>query len=134
MSDDINKMIADAVKEAIEEFKKEHYEPLQQELEKYKPKEKSEKEIEIEQREKNLFQKEINLILKDNGLQQFAGFFNPTNIEELNKQIEDFNKILKEKDSKNNFVPNNHPKNNDAYSVAEKNKDVVGMLTAKLFK
>ncbi|MDD2288023.1 MAG: hypothetical protein PHY55_04230 [Bacteroidales bacterium] len=106
--------------------------PLQEDLKQYKPKEKTDTEKTLEQKEKELFEKEINLTLKEHGLQEFAGFFNVSNADELNKQIEDFKKVLKTRDEKNNFVPGDHQKNKDAYSIAEKNKDVSGMISAKL--
>ena len=109
--------------------------PLQQqveELEKFKPVEKTDKEIEFETKEKELFEKEKALILKENDLQQFADFFVANDIEELNNKITNFKEILNDLKIDNSYKPTDH-KQTDKYSVAKENKDALGMIKA-LFK
>lgn len=126
---EINKMI----EEAKSNWVKDELTPLEQqvkELEQYKPVQKTDKEKEIEAKEKELWQKEKELTLKGNSLYEFAEFFSAQSTDELNKQIEQLNKIL---ESKNAYVPNNH-KPTDAYNKAEKQGDTVTMIGTKLSK
>ncbi|MCD8500909.1 MAG: hypothetical protein LRY71_03550, partial [Bacillaceae bacterium] len=65
----------------------EQYDAIVLELEQVKaklPVEKSEKEIAIETKQQELFQKEVTLELKSVGLDKFADFFNAKTIEEIN--------------------------------------------------
>lgn len=102
------------------------------ELEKLKPAEKTDKEIKIETKEIELFEKEKALILKENDLQQFADFFNIGDIEKLNNQVTKFKELLNELKIDNSYKPNDH-KQTDKYSVAKENNDALGMIKA-LFK
>ncbi|CDX03338.1 Hypothetical protein DPCES_3452 [Desulfitobacterium hafniense] len=99
------------------------------ELEKFKPAEKSDKEKEIEAKEKELFDREKSLILRDRGLRDFEDFFVVSDLKELDKQIEKFNKILEAKKLNNSYVPEGH-KATDAYTHAKQNKDTLGMVKA----
>lgn len=128
----IDSMIADAKTKWVND----ELTPLQnqiQELDKFKPTEKTDKEQEIEAKEIELWNKEKNLILKENGLHEFADFFVANDAEQLNKGIEKLNKILETKKLNNSFVPDGH-KSTDAYSKAEKNGDTLGMIGTKLSK
>ena len=110
--------------------------PLQsqvKELEQYKPVDKTEQELALEAKEKELFDKEKNLILKEKGLHDFADFFVVSDIKELDSQVEKFNKIIESKKLNNSYVPDGH-KTTDAYSQAEKNKDTQSMIGSKLSK
>lgn len=97
------------------------------ELAKYKPKEKTEAEKAIEAREKELFQKEVNIELKSAGLEQFADFFNVQDIEELKGKIEKFQGILNEMKLDNSYQPTDH-KHTDEYSNAKSKGDTLGMI------
>lgn len=115
---------------------KDELEPIQnqvKELEQYKPVEKSDAEKALEQKEKELFDKEINLYLKENGLAEFCEFFNVQNMDEVKDKTEKLNKILEGKKLNNSYVPGGH-KSTDAYSKAEKNGDTLGMINSKLSK
>lgn len=103
------------------------------ELEQYKPQEKSDAEKALEQKEIELFTKEVNLYLKENGLAEFGEFFNVQNIDELKEKAEKLNKILEAKKLNNSYIPDGH-KTADVYSKAEKNKDTVTMIGTKLSK
>lgn len=108
--------------------------PLQaqvKELEQYKPVEKSEAEKAIEAKQRELWQKEVNLSLKEAGLSDFAEFFSATDSETLQKQIDKFNEVLKARKIDNSYNPTDH-KAADKYSVFEKEKNTVGMLSEKL--
>lgn len=105
--------------------------PIQDELLKYKPVEKTEAELTLEKREQGLRDKEHDLILKEEGLSDFAAFINAKDEQELKTKIQDFKKILESRKIDGSYKPEEHRKI-DAYNQAEKNKDVEGMLHAKL--
>ena len=129
----INQLINDEKNKWI----KEELEPIQlqiTELEKYKPKEKSDAEIALEQKELELWNKEKNLILKENNLHEFVDFFNANDSEQLNEQINLLNKILDTRKLNNNYIPNNNVNKTDSYSQAKKNNDTLGMVKALFSK
>lgn len=110
--------------------------PLQaqvKELEQFKPVEKSDAEKALEAKEQELFNKEVNLYLKENGLAEFGEFFNVQNMDEVKVKVEQLNKILEAKKLNNAYVPDSH-KSTDAYTKAEKNGDTLGMIGSKLSK
>lgn len=127
----INQLIADEK----QKWTNEELKPLQEqvkELEKFKPVEKTDAEIALEQKQLELFEKEKNLILKEKGLAEFGEFFNVQKIEELDEQIEKFNNVLKEKKIDTSFKPDNHKQQTDKYSQFEKEGNTVGMIGTKL--
>ena len=107
--------------------------PIQTELEGLKPTPKTDKEKEIEEKEKELWAKEKSLYIKEKGLSDFADFINGESLEDLDKSIEKLNTILEAKKLNNSYIPQDH-KTTDAYSIAEKNKNVEGMIGSKLSK
>jgi hypothetical protein len=129
---EIDKMLVDAKSKWVTD----ELAPLQAqvtELQQYKPKEKSDAEKALEQKEMELFNKEKNLILREKGLQDFADFLNVTDTEQLNKDIEKLNKVLEAKKLNNTYVPDGH-KSADAYNKAEKQGDTITMIGTKLSK
>ncbi|WP_281868029.1 hypothetical protein [Brevibacillus parabrevis] len=105
--------------------------PLQQELLQYKPAEKSDAEKALEQKQADLWQKEINLTLKTEGLDAFADFFNAKDSDELNAKIQKFKQIINNMKIDNSYKPSDH-KSTDKYSQHEKSGNVVGMIETKL--
>ncbi|AEG61002.1 hypothetical protein [Desulforamulus ruminis] len=129
----INKLITDEK----EKWVNDELEPIKaqvKELEQYRPKIKSDQEKALEQKEIELWQKEKNLILKENGLHEFADFFVATNIKQLNRDIEKLNKILEVKKFNNSYVPDGHKGKTDSYTQAKKNNDTFGMVKALFSK
>lgn len=126
----VNEMIESAKKEWVEkEFK-----PIQTELEEVKsklPKTLTDEEKALQTKQNELFQKEVNLTLKEKGLDKFADFFNVENLEDLQPKIEKFQNTLKELKLDNSYKPNDH-KNTDEYSKFEKEKNTTGMIASKL--
>ena len=130
--DEVNGLI----QSAKDEWMKVELEPLQQqikELEQFKPVQKTDAEIAFEQKEKELFEKEKALTLKEAGLPEFAEFFAVGNIDELQSKIEQINKILANKSLDNTYKPESH-KTSDKYSIAEKKGDTVSMIGSKMSK
>lgn len=125
----IDQLLADTKAKWI----KDELEPIQAQVEQYKPKEKSDTEKALEQKEQELWNKEKSLILKEHNLHEFADFFAATNTEQLNKDIEKLNKVLDAKKLNNSYVPDGH-KSADAYSKAEKQGDTITMIGTKLSK
>ncbi|WP_409174839.1 hypothetical protein [Brevibacillus fortis] len=130
--DEVNGLI----QSAKDEWTNTELEPLQQqikELEQFKPVQKTDAEIALEQKSKELFEKEKTLTLKEAGLQEFAEFFEVGNIDDLQSKIEQFNKILASKSLDNTYKPESH-KTSDKYSIAEKKGDTVSMIGSKMSK
>lgn len=99
----------------------------------FKPVEKSDAEKAIEQRELELFKKEVGLELKSNQLEDFADLINVSTADELKSTIEAVKKILDNRKLNGSYVPNDHKQTN-AYDQAAAKNDVNGMISAKLNK
>lgn len=99
----------------------------------FKPVEKSDAEKAIEQREQELFKKELSIELKANGLEDFAELLSVSNMDELKTTIDALKNILEIRKVNTSYVPGDHKKTN-AYEQAASNNDVVGMIGAKLGK
>lgn len=124
--------------EQIDEMKaewvKQELDPLKAkiaELEKYKPVEKTDEEKALETKAAELWQREVNLTLKEHGLQEFAEFIVANDEKELTKQVESLKAILTKKGLDGSFKPGSH-KPTDKYSLAESKKDTTGMIASKL--
>ncbi|WP_079515840.1 hypothetical protein [Rossellomorea marisflavi] len=120
--------------EEVETVSKADYDLLvaeRDDLIQYKPKEKSEEELALETKQNELWEKEKSLELKSVNLEQFAGFFNAQNSDDLKSQIESFQSLLAEMKASMGYVPKDHVKA-DPYTIAEQKKDVGGMLQSKL--
>lgn len=105
--------------------------PLQQELLQYKTVEKSDAEKALEQKQVELWQKEVNLTLKSEGLDAFADFFKVNDIDELTAKIQKFKQIINDMKIDNSYKPSDH-KSTNKYSQHEKSGNVVGMIETKL--
>ncbi|MDN4094171.1 hypothetical protein QYF48_15265 [Brevibacillus agri] len=105
--------------------------PLQKELLQYKPAEKSDAEKALEQKQADLWQKEVTLTLKSEGLDAFAEFFIVNDTDELTAKINKFKEIINHMKINNSYKPNDH-KSTDKYSQHEKSGNVVGMIESKL--
>lgn len=95
--------------------------------------EKSEKEIELEQREQKLWHKEVSIILKENGLDAFIDFIKVDVGEDkaLLEQVSKLKGIVGDIEMKNSYKPTDN-KAVDEYSIARKNKDVKSMIGSKI--
>lgn len=99
----------------------------------FKPVEKSDAEKQLEQRELELFKKEIGIELKANQIDDFAEFINVSNPDELKGKIEALKSILDARKINGAYKPDDH-KQQTAYDVAASKNDVKGMVGAKLSK
>lgn len=118
----------------VETVAKEQYDSIVAELEEVKgklPKEISEEEKALQDKQQELWQKEKSLELKAVQLDKFADFFNASNTEELTAQIKQFQLLLNEVKVSMGYIPNDHKKT-DEYTSFEKNKDTKGMIGNKL--
>ena len=95
--------------------------------------EKSEKEIELEQREQKLWHKEVSIVLKENGLDAFIDFIKVDVGEDkaLLEQVSKLKGIVGDIEMKNSYKPTDN-KAVDEYSIARKNKDVKSMIGSKI--
>lgn len=105
--------------------------PLQQELLQYKPAEKSDAEKALEQKQADLWQKEVTLTLKSEGLDAFIEYFQVNDTDELSAKVKKFKQIIRDMKIDNSYKPTDH-KSTDKYSQHEKSGNVVGMIESKL--
>lgn len=124
-------------------YSQEEVEALQakiDELIQYKPHEKSEQElaleaqaIELSDKQAKLWQRQVEVELKELGLQDFAEFVQVVvdDLDGLQGKVAQLKRILGERELKSSFKPNEH-RNADTYSIAEKQKDTKGMIGLKL--
>jgi molecular chaperone GrpE len=105
--------------------------PLQQELLQYMPVEKSDAEKALELKQAELWQKEVSLTLKSEGLVAFSDFFNANDSDELSAKVTKFKQIINDMKIDNSYKPSEH-KSTDKYSQHEKSGNVVGMIETKL--
>ncbi|HDR7414086.1 TPA: xanthine phosphoribosyltransferase [Bacillus toyonensis] len=103
------------------------------ELNQYKPEEKSEAEIKLQEKAETLWQKQVDLELKEQGLEVFKDFIKADvdDTDALQKQISKLKEIVGALELSNSYQPTNH-KPVDAYSLAKKSKDAKSMISAKL--
>lgn len=134
----VEEVVEVTVEEAVEPkvYTQEEVDELQaqiDELSKYKPIEKSDKEIELEQRAKEIWSREVSISLKENGLDAFAEFIKVEfgNVDELDSKITKLKSIIGGLELSNSYQPSNH-KPVDAYLIAKKQKDSKAMIKAKL--
>lgn len=126
----VNEQIA----QARTQWETEFLNPIKTELEDVKgklPKDLTDEEKALQTKQQELFIKEVNLTLKENGLEKFASIVKVSNEDELKETIQSLSTIVNELKVEMGYVPDNH-KNSDAYSVAEQKKDIGGMLSVKL--
>ncbi|MGG3892507.1 hypothetical protein [Geobacillus stearothermophilus] len=93
----------------------------------------AEKQKEIEAKEQELFQKQVQLTLKENGLERFADIVKVSNEDELADVVKKLNGIVNEIKIQNGYIPADHAQI-DEYSKYEKEKNVAGMIAVKLSK
>jgi hypothetical protein len=120
--------------EVTETVAKADYDSLVAELEDVKgklPVERSESELTIEAKEQELFQKEVNLTLKEHGLEAFADVISVNDGTDLNTKVETLTKIINEIKVNMGYVPTDNAKQ-DEYSMFESKKDTKGMISTKL--
>ncbi|WP_052948039.1 hypothetical protein [Aneurinibacillus tyrosinisolvens] len=86
----------------------------------------------LEEREAVVFNKEVEIALKEAGLSDFAEIINVKDAEELKATIGKINKIINARKINQSFKPDGNNKQVDKYAQAEKQGDVVGMIGHKL--
>ena len=101
------------------------------ELVQNKPKDLTDDEKAFETKQQGLWGKEVNLSLKENGLEQFADVVKVADEEELNKVVTSLTKIKNDMKVQSGYVPKDKAKD-DEYSNFEKNKDTKNMISSKL--
>ncbi|MEC1720607.1 hypothetical protein [Schinkia azotoformans] len=126
----VNEQIAQAKGQWETEF----LNPIKTELEDVKtklPKDLTDEEKAIQTKQQELFVKEVNLTLKENGLEKFASVVKVSNEDELKEVVKALGTIVNDIKVSTGYVPDNH-KNQDQYSKFETEKNTVGMIGSKL--
>ncbi|WP_232467220.1 hypothetical protein [Anoxybacillus flavithermus] len=93
----------------------------------------AEKQKEIEAKQQELFQKQVQLTLKENGLEKFADIVRVNDENELADVVKKLSQIVNEIKVETGYIPADHAKT-DEYSKYEKEKNVTGMIAVKLSK
>ena len=93
----------------------------------------AEKQKEIEAKQQELWQKQVQLTLRENGLEKFADIVQVSNEDELNDVVKKLSQIVNEIKVETGYVPSDHAKT-DEYSKYEKEKNAAGMIAVKLSK
>lgn len=122
----VNEQIAQAKAQWETEF----LNPIKTELEEVKgklPKDLTDEEKAIQTKQQELFVKEVNLTLKENGLEKFASIVKVSNEEELKETIQSLTTIVNEIKVSTGYVPDNH-KQQDKYNQAKQNGDTKSMI------
>ncbi|WP_241737894.1 hypothetical protein [Anoxybacillus flavithermus] len=92
-----------------------------------------EKTQKIAEKEQELFQKQVQLTLKENGLEKFADIVRVSNEDELKDVVKKLTTIVNEIRIETGYIPADHAKT-DEYSKYEKEKNAAGMIAVKLSK
>ena len=120
----------EAIAQAKIDWQKEQLEPLQAELGEVKgklPPEPSDAEKALQQKEKDLFNKQVELELKAKGLEQFKDVVRVSSEEELTQAIEQLTKVTNSIKLENSYQPTD-TKGNDTYDIAKKSGDHKSMV------
>ncbi|MBL5769283.1 hypothetical protein [Heyndrickxia sporothermodurans] len=126
----------EAISNAKNEWIKNELNPIiaeRDDLLQFKPKELSDDEKAFQQKQQELFDKEVSLTLKENGLEQFADVIKVGDSEELKTVIDSLTGIVNQIKIDNGYVPNDHKQQNE-YDVFASKKDTQGMIATKLSK
>jgi len=97
----------------------------------HKPKDLTDDEKAFQTKQQGLWGKEVNLSLKENGLEQFADVIKVADEDELNQVVTSLTKIKNDMKVESGYVPKDKAKD-DEYSNFEKNKDTKNMISSKL--
>lgn len=96
----------------------------------------AEKQKEIEAKQQELWQKQVQMTLKENGLEKFVDFadiLKVSNEDELADVVKKLTAIVNEIKIETGYIPADHAKT-DEYSKYEKEKNAAGMIAVKLSK
>ena len=92
-----------------------------------------EKAQKIAEKEQELFQKQVQITLKENGLEKFADIVKVNDENELADVVKKLTTIVNEIRIETGYIPADHAKT-DEYSKYEKEKNAAGMIAVKLSK
>ncbi|WP_241739379.1 hypothetical protein [Anoxybacillus flavithermus] len=93
----------------------------------------AEKQKEIEAKQQELWQKQVQLTLQENNLEKFADIVKVSNEDELKDVVKKLTAIVNEIKIETGYIPADHAKT-DEYSKYEKEKNAAGMIAVKLSK
>lgn len=86
---------------------------------------------ELEQMKKDFFKRDVELTLKDNGLEAFAGLIHVEDREQLDQVVDQLAQIVNDIKLSVSYVPKENAKQNE-YDLHTKNKDTKSMIGSKL--
>jgi len=126
--------VDEQIENAKTKWTENEYNPLvteRDDLLQHKPKDLTDDEKAFQTKQQGLWGKEVNLSLKENGLEQFADVIKVADEEELNQVVTSLTKIKNDMKVQSGYVPKDKAKD-DEYSNFEKNKDTKNMISSKL--
>ncbi|WP_122645120.1 hypothetical protein [Enterococcus mediterraneensis] len=91
----------------------------------------TDREAEFSAREQALFDRQVELELKSEGLEDFAPLIHATNEAELIEQVNKLKELVNKRKLNNSYKPSDH-NSASQYSQAVKNRDVLSMLRTKI--
>lgn len=97
------------------------------ELLEYKPKTLTDEEQALQDKQSELWQREVNLTLKEKGLDQFSSIINAKDEEGLSESITALESALGDFKVDNAYVPTNHA-TQDEYNTAREKGDTTNMI------
>lgn len=122
------------LKDEKEVVSKEDYEKVVRELKELKeqlPREESDEEKALKQKEEELWKKQVQLELKENGLEKFYPLIKVEKEEELKEIVKELNQIINDIKVETGYIPENHAKDNE-FNRFEEEKNTKGMIGVKL--
>lgn len=126
----------EAIQNAKNDWIEKEFNPIAQErdeLLQYKPKDLSDEEKAIQAKQQELFNKEISLTLKENGLEEFASIVRVGDTTELEQVVKTLTQIVNDIKVSTGYVPKDNAQQNE-YDVFASKKDTQGMIATKLSK
>lgn len=128
--------VQEQIEQAKTQWKEQELNPIvaeRDDLLQYKPKDLTDEEKAMQQKQQELFNKEIGLELKAAGLEQFKDVIKVNDSEELQSTIKALGKIMNDIKLSTGYIPKDKAKD-DEYSKFEKDGNVQGMIATKLSK
>lgn len=112
-----------------QKFEQEVLKPVQEELAKYKPKEPTEAEKEVERLKAELLQQKVISAFRQAGAEEFVELISVSDEKELEGKVNKLQEVLKKKTIDSSYKPDNH-KHQSVFDVAKSKGDTQTMIKA----
>ncbi|ALX47855.1 hypothetical protein [Lentibacillus amyloliquefaciens] len=129
-----DEQVQEAIQNAKAEWQEQELNPIvaeRDDLMQYKPHEPTDAEKEFQQKQTDLFNKQVDFELKQAGLADFKEVVKINDEEELSETVKSLGKVVNKIKVDSGYVPENHARD-DEYSKFEKDGNTQGMIGTKL--